>query len=166
MEYAQEFSKREKWTRVCLYSLVGLLLIICQRKWFNPLITDFASRPHCYEFAGLNGADYVWELILVGIPILALIPMLVALVPLAIKGLVQGRFPPEGMKVYTPTVVARGPKAYVKPALFLGLTAGCVILIFWGHHQAANMPALDKAKLDPAQCQSNSASLQTGSGEG
>lgn len=96
MEYAQEFSKREKWTRLCLYLLLGLLLVICQQKWLNPIIEDFASRPHCFELAGFNGADYLWQLILVGIPVLALIPLLFTLVPLAIKSLRQGRFPPRG----------------------------------------------------------------------
>lgn len=166
MEYAQEFSKREKWTRLCLYLLLGLLLVICQQKWLNPIIEDFASRPHCFELAGFNGADYLWQLILVGIPVLALIPLLFTLVPLAIKSLRQGRFPPEGMKVYKATQIVRGPKACIKPVIFLSLTAACVILIYWGHQQAANMPTLDKAKLDPAKCQSNSPSFQTGTGEG
>lgn len=162
MEYAPEYSKQEKWTRVCLYSLLGLLLIMGHRLWFNPLIEDFANRPHCYQFAGLNGADYFWQIILVGIPVLVLIPMVFTLVPMAIRGLVQGRFPPEGEKVYKPTLVVRGYKAYVKPVLYLTITAACVLLIWWGQQQAAIMPALDSDKLDPSLCQPDTRSIQIG----
>lgn len=113
------------------------------------------QSPPCYQFAGLNGADYFWQLILVGIPVLVLIPMLFTLVPMAIRGLVQGRFSPEGEKVYKPTLVIRGAKAYVKPVLYLTITVACVLLIWWGHQQAAIMPALDSDKLAPALCQSD-----------
>ncbi len=59
MEYADEYTKKEKVVRFSVFTLLGLAVIAFHKFLFLPLVTGFVERPHCYEFLGLNGADYV-----------------------------------------------------------------------------------------------------------
>ncbi len=52
MEYADEYTKKEKVVRFSVFTILGLAVIAFHKFLFLPLVTDFVERPHCYEFLG------------------------------------------------------------------------------------------------------------------
>jgi len=152
MEYAAEYTKKEKMTRILLFALLGLALIFFHTTYFRPFISDFSQKPHCYELLGFNGADYFWHLVFIGIPTSAFFISLVML-PLGIKGIKEGRFPPESVKVYKPTVIKTGALAYFKSGIHIIVPATILALSIWGYHQVDVMPPINKKKLDYSLCQ-------------
>ncbi|EGQ8503832.1 hypothetical protein BS017_RS23080 [Vibrio parahaemolyticus] len=153
MEYAEEYTTKEKVIRLTVFILLALAIIAFHKIWFLPLVTDFGERPHCYELLGLNGADYVWHLVFIGLPI-SLFIVVVFMLPFGISGLKEGRFPPKSMKVYKPTVVKRGTTAYFKSGFFILVPVITLLFAIWGYHQVDSMPPLDRQKLNPHLCQS------------
>ncbi|EJV9314143.1 hypothetical protein [Shewanella algae] len=153
MEYADEYTKKEKVVRFSVFTILGLAAIAFHKFLFLPLVTDFVERPHCYEFLGLNGADYVWHLVFVGLPF-SLFVVLAFMLPIGIKGVKEGRFPPKSMKVYKLTAVKRGTAAYFKSGICILGPVLALLLTFWGYHQVDSMPPIDSKNLSPHLCQS------------
>ncbi|MFW1030857.1 hypothetical protein ACEWA3_22430 [Vibrio parahaemolyticus] len=153
MEYAEEYTQKEKGIRIIVFFLLGLAAIALHKFWFLPLMTDFVERPHCYEFLGLNGADYVWHLVFVGLPFFLFI-VLAFMLPIGIKGAKEGRFPPKSMKVYKPTVVKRGAVAYLQSGVCILAPVIVLLFVIWGYHQVDSMPPLDAKELSSHLCQS------------
>ncbi|HHX8561846.1 hypothetical protein ND925_04930 [Vibrio diabolicus] len=152
MEYAEEYTKKEKITRISLFALLGLVLIFCHTTYFRPFISDFGQSPHCYELFGFNGAEYFWHLVFIGFPASAFLISIVML-PLGVKGIKEGRFPPESVKVYKPTVIKTGAVAYLKSGVLIIVPAAILALSIWGYYQVDAMPPIDKQKLDYSLCQ-------------
>ncbi|HCG8254260.1 TPA: hypothetical protein NJ905_004588 [Vibrio parahaemolyticus] len=152
MEYAAEYTKKEKITRISLFALLGLGLIFFHTTYFRPFISDFSQRPHCYELFGFNGAEYFWHLVCIGVPASAFLISIVML-PLGIKGIKEGRFPPESVKVYKPTVIKTGTVAYFKSGSLVIVPAAILALSIWGYYQVDAMPRIDQQKLDYSLCQ-------------
>ena len=153
MEYAEEYTKKEKIIRFTVFIILGFAVIIFNKLWFLPLVTDFAGRPHCYEFLGMNGADYIWHLFFFGFPVSFFIAVIFML-PVGIQGVREGRYPPKSMKVYKVTVVNRGVIAYLRSGIFILAPAITLLLAIWGYHQIDNMPPFGERKLNPQLCQS------------
>ncbi|WP_394209822.1 hypothetical protein [Enterovibrio calviensis] len=151
MEYAKEYSKKEKIVRFSLFTLFGMVAIVAHKVWLQPLFNDFGQRPHCYELLGLNGAEYIWHLLLIGLPVSF---FLVAsfMLPIGITGLREGRYPPRAMKVYRPTVVKKGLAAYFRSSIFLLLPFLVLLMAIWGFQQVDKMPVIDKEKLSTHLC--------------
>ncbi|WP_274064267.1 hypothetical protein [Vibrio parahaemolyticus] len=152
MEYAAEYTKKEKITRISLFALLGLGLIFFHTTYFRPFISDFSQRPHCYELFGFNGAEYFWHLVFIGVPASAFLISIVML-PLGIKGIKEGRFPPESVKVYKTTVIKTGAVAYFKSGSLVIVPAVILALSIWGYYQVDAMPRIDQQKLDYSLCQ-------------
>ncbi|EJL7851717.1 hypothetical protein NM008_004610 [Vibrio parahaemolyticus] len=153
MEYAEEYTKKEKGIRFSAFFLLGLAVITLHKFWFLPLVSDFVERPHCYEFLGLNGADYLWDLVFVGLPF-SLFIVFVFMLPVGMRGVKEGRFPPKSMKVYKPTIVKRGAIAYLKSGTCILAPVIALLFVIWGYHQVDNMPPLDAKEFSPHLCQS------------
>ncbi|ELP5730860.1 hypothetical protein QTV44_004182 [Vibrio vulnificus] len=152
MEYAEEYTKKEKVIRLSVFILLALSVVAFNNLWLLPLVTDFGEQPHCYELFGLNGADYVWHLLFIGLPVSLFIVVLFML-PRGISGLKEGRFPPKSMKVYKPTVVKRGASAYLKSGAHILFPVITLLFAIWGYHQVDIMPPLNKQKLSLHVCQ-------------
>ncbi|ASO31097.1 hypothetical protein CG015_18265 [Vibrio anguillarum] len=153
MEYADQYTKKEKTIRFTVFVILGLAVIAFNKFVFFPLMTDFGGRPHCYEFLGLNGADYIWHLVFVGLPF-SLFIVFVFMLPVGIQGVKEGRFPPKSMKVYKLTVVKRGTIAYLKSGICILAPVIALLFVIWGYYQVDNMPPFDATKLSPQLCQS------------
>ncbi|EGR1768205.1 hypothetical protein RII68_004735 [Vibrio parahaemolyticus] len=153
MEYAEEYTKKEKAIRFSAFFLLGLAAIVLHKFWFLPLVSDFVERPHCYEFLGFNGADYLWDIVFVGLPF-SLFIVFVFMLPVGIRGVKEGRYPPKSMKVYKPTVVKRGAVAYLKSGICILAPVIALLFVIWGYHQVDNMPPLNAKELSPHLCQS------------
>ncbi|EPN4000893.1 hypothetical protein ACTZ91_004646 [Vibrio parahaemolyticus] len=153
MEYAEEYTKKEKGIRFSAFFLLGLAAIALHKFWFLSLVSDFVERPRCYEFLGLNGADYLWDIVFVGLPF-SLFIVFAFMLPVGMRGVKEGRYPPKSMKVYKPTVVKRGAVAYLKSGTCILAPVIALLFVIWGYHQVDNMPPLDAKELSPHLCQS------------
>ncbi|MGF1868894.1 hypothetical protein [Photobacterium indicum] len=164
MEFAKEYTKKEKFIRISLLTSLALVAIFTNNLWLKSLLTDFGERPHCYELLGFNGADYVWHLFLVGFPTLIFILISFFLLPAGIQGLREGRFPPRSCKVYKPTLVRKGGKAYLRAGINLLLPTIVLLSVVWGYQQVDDMPVINKEKFDAHLCSKTNKALQEGLG--
>ncbi|PQJ62774.1 hypothetical protein [Photobacterium angustum] len=153
MEYAKEYTKKEVIIRLSLFASLGFVAIVANSYWFQPMVEDFGNRPHCYEFWGFNGADYVWHILFIGLPLSLFIIVGIAMFPLGIKGIKEGRFPPRSVKVYKRTAIKTGAIAYFKSVICILSPTVVLILSIWGYTQVSDMPPIDKQKLDYSLCQ-------------
>lgn len=151
MEYAQEYSKKEKTVRILTGVFVGGVIYFIHISWLIPIINDVVSRPHCFEWLGFNLADYFWYLVMVGVPLFAF-TMSWILIPRAIAGIRERRFPPKAVKVYRPTKVKTGFLAWLISGMHLFIPLVLLLLAAWGYLQAPYFPAFDKQVLDPNLC--------------
>ncbi|MBM4869345.1 hypothetical protein HYO49_22875 [Vibrio parahaemolyticus] len=122
MEYADEYTKKEKVVRFSVFTILGLAVIAFHKFLFLPLVTDFV--------------------------------VLAFMLPIGIKGVKEGRFPPKSMKVYKLTAVKRGTAAYFKSGICILGPVMALLLTFWGYHQVDSMPPIDSINLSPHLCQS------------
>ncbi len=155
MEYAQEYTKKEKTIRILLTFLLGFSGCFLSVQWLVPVMKDFGERPHCYELFGFNGADYLWHIIFIAMPALFFLVTAFALIPKGIASLKEGRFPPSNVKVYKPTRVKRGAIARITATFHLAfplILLAVVILVF---QQINKMPAIDKNTFDAQLCSEN-----------
>ncbi|OEE58983.1 hypothetical protein A1OK_02965 [Enterovibrio norvegicus FF-454] len=151
MEYANEYTKKEKLVRFSLLALFGIVAVVANNVWLQPLLTDFDEHPHCYELFGLNGADTIWHLLFVGLPV-SLFLITSFMPPTGIAGLKEGRYPPRAMKVYKPTVVKTGVTAYLRSSVLLLLPLFVLLVAVWGSQQVDKMPVIDKERLGVHLC--------------
>lgn len=151
MEYAQEYSKKEKAVRILAGVFVGSVIYFLHTIWLIPIINDVVSRPHCFEWLGFNLADYFWYLVMVGVPLFAF-TMSWILIPRGIAGIRERRFPPKAVKVYRPTKVKTGFLAWLISAMHLLIPFVFLILAAWGYLQAAHFPTFNKQALDLNLC--------------
>lgn len=152
MEYAEEFTRKDKITRITIYIVLGAMFFALFQYVLEPLIIDFSGRPHCYELLGYNGADIVWYLMLFYFPFSLFILSSLFILPTGIRGIKEGRFPPKRFKVYKPTVVKRGMIGYIKSGLFIFIPMILLFMSLFGYHEAGRTPPLDKQKLSMISC--------------
>ena len=155
MEYAEEYTKKEKIVRLSCFILLGAFSIFAANTLFFPFVEDFAARPHCFTFISYNGADIIWHGLFIGMPLSLLLIVTPAMLPMGIKSLKQGQFPPAGTKVYKPTPIATGSKATIKALAFVLMPVLLLAFTVWGTLQVDKMPEIDKSKLAPAVCMQN-----------
>lgn len=152
MEYAQEYTKKEKTIRILLAILLALPVFVLSVEWLNPMMKDFGKRPHCYELFDLNGADYLWHIIFIAMPALLFLFTAFALIPKGITSLKESRFPPSNVKVYRPTRVKTGAIARITAMFHLAFPLLFLAVVIWGFQQVDKMPAFDKNTFDSQLC--------------
>ena len=155
MEFAPEYSKKEKVERTLLALLLGIFALIVHQKWFLPFWSWFVATAHCHSLWGLSGYSLLWQILFVGIPLSSALIIGLITIPISLKGLAQGQFPPAGYKVYKPTCIKRGWKAITLSMLFLLPTILFVAISVWGWDKAKLMPTESGKKLDYSVCTTN-----------
>lgn len=143
MDYAPEYTKREKIKLIALFMGLGAVLIAAGELWLFPSITRLAEQPHCYSLFGLNGADYLWHLLLIGLPISIFLILAIAMLPMAIKGLIQAQFPPKGYKVFKPTPIRKGMKGQLTAGLLVLVITSPLFIAIYGANQLDKMPVIE-----------------------
>nr|WP_086939945.1 hypothetical protein [Thaumasiovibrio occultus] len=119
-EYAEQYSKREGFTRIGLYLALGLGFMLAFQYWMLPQFTAFVGEAHCYEWGGVSGIRWVFY------TVFAMMPLVFALVSLACfpigrRAFKEGRYPPSGMKVYRPTRINRTAFAHFRGAIMMAM---------------------------------------------
>jgi len=140
IEYAEEFSKPERFKRIFLFLLLGILVLIINEKWYLPFIHWYADTVHCHTPFGYSGISVMWHSLFVGLPLFCAFIIGVVTVPIGYKGLMHGQFPPKGMKVYKPTKILRGWKGKVKSIFHLLIPTSLILFSVWGYFQVDKMP--------------------------
>lgn len=140
MEYAEEYSKPEKYKRIILALLLGVLGLIVNEKWYLPFINWYADTVHCHTPFGYSGISVMWYSVLVGLPILCALIIGPFVLPQGIKGLIDKQFPPIGYKVFTPTKIVKGWKSKFKSIILVSSPVCLLLFSVWGYFQVEKMP--------------------------
>ena len=154
IKYAEEFSKSEKIKRILLFLLLGLLVIIVQKKWILPFIAWYADTVHCHNPLGYSGITVMWYSVFVGFPLFSAMIISAVTVPVGYKGLIDGQFPPKGVKVYKPTKIDFGVKAKIKSIFLLLIPSFLIVITVWGFFQVDKMPQQESDNYDYSVCDS------------
>lgn len=152
MDYAPEYTKREKIKLIALFMGLGAILIAAGKLWLFPSITRLAEQPHCYSLFGLNGADYLWHLLLIGIPISIFLIFAITMLPMALKGLMQAQFPPQGYKVFKPTPIRKGMSGQLMAGLLMLVISSPLLVAIYGANQLDQMPEIEVPKSSTDRC--------------
>jgi len=152
IKYAEEFSKPEKIKRILLFLLLGLLVIIVQKKWVLPFIAWYADTVHCHNPSGFSGITLMWYSVFVGFPLFTAMIISAVTVPVGYKGLIDGQFPPKGVKVYKPTKIDFGVKGKIKSIFLLLIPCFLIIISVWGSFQVDKMPLQVPDNFDYSVC--------------
>ncbi len=140
MEFAEEYSKKEKMERVILYTLLAIFVVIIHQKWILPYINWYVKIAHCHTFLGYSGVTVLWYSLFVGLPVFFSILVGCYSAPIGIKGLMSGQFPPKGVKVYKPTKIVRGRTSKIKSLAHLVSPLIFITIGIWGSFQIDNLP--------------------------
>ena len=95
IEYAEEFSTSEKFQRICLFLLLGILALIINEKWYLPFINWYLDTVHCHTPLGYSGISVMWHSVFVGIPLFCAFIIGIVTIPIGYKGLIDNQFPPK-----------------------------------------------------------------------
>jgi len=152
MDYAPEYTKREKIKLIILFLGLGAVLIAAGELWLFPSITRLAEQPHCYSLFGFNGADYLWHLLLIGMPISIFLILAMTMLPMAIKGLMQAQFPPQGYKVFKPTPIRKGMKGQLMAGLLMLVIASPLFIAIYGAKNLDQMPIIEQPSVTEETC--------------
>ena len=153
-EYAPEYTSKEKLVRVMSVGVLGVGVFGLYKFIAKPYLEGIASDPECYEIMGISGVEFVWNLIFFGYPFLMFVLTVVLMLPLGIRGFIEGQFPPRGVKVYKPTVIRRGALGVFFSAVHIVLPASAFGLTVWGHFQIDIMMALHSSQQSAVCTQS------------
>lgn len=140
MEYAEEYSKSEKYKRIVLALLLGILALIINEKWYLPFIRWYVDTVHCHTPFGYSGILVMWYSLFVGLPLLCALIIGPFTVPIGYRGLVDKQFPPKGYKVYKPTKIVRGWKSKFKSLFLILIPVYLIFFSIWGYFQVDEMP--------------------------
>ena len=154
IEYAEEYSKPERFRRMLLIFLLGVLILIINQKWYIPFISWYVDTVHCHKPIGYSGISVMWYSLFVGIPLLCALMIGLFTIPIGYKGLIHKQFPPKGVKVYKPTKILRGWKGNIKSIFHLLLPASLILLSVWGYFQVDEMPHKVPEGFDYSVCKS------------
>jgi hypothetical protein len=155
IEYAEEFSKPEKFKRIFLFLLLAVLILIINEKWYLPFINGYVDTVHCRTLFGYSGITVMWHALFVGLPLFSAVIIGLVTVPLGYKGIIHKQFPPKGVKVYKPTPILRGWKASGKSIFHLLIPSLFILFSVWGYFQVEQMPHEIPDDFDLSVCETN-----------
>lgn len=154
IEYAEEFSKQEKYKRILLFLLIGVLCLIINEKWYLPFLNWYVDTVHCHTPLGYSGISVMWYSLFVGIPLFCAFIIGVVTAPIGYKGIIHKQFPPKGMKVYKPTKILRGWKGNLTSVFYLLIPTFLILFSIWGYFQVDLMPHEVPEDFDYSVCKS------------
>ena len=154
IEFAEEYSKKEKIRIIILIILFAILATIVGEKWLFPCISWYVNTVQCHSLFGLSGILVLLYSLFAGLPLLCAFLMGILLLPLGVKGIKQGQYPPKGSKVLKPTKIIKGRKAKVLALICIIIPLSFVLMAAWGFLQIEKMPSITDHKVDYSLCKS------------
>lgn len=153
-EYAPQYSKKEKIIRVAIAGVFGLLVGVLFKLMGKPLLQAVVEAPECYEVFGISGLELLVHILFFWMPLSVFLLSAVLMLPLGVRGLIEGQFPPKGVKVFKPTVIQRGKLGTLKSLIHLLFPLLCFGFVVWGNGQIEPMMEMFNGEDMNVTCQS------------
>ncbi|EMR35690.1 hypothetical protein [Vibrio harveyi] len=151
-EYAPQYSKKEKVIRVVITGVFGLLAGVLFKFKGEPLLQAVVEAPECYQMFGMSGLELLVHILFFWMPLSVFLLTAVLMLPLGAHGLIEGQFPPKGVKVFRPTVIQRGKLGTFKSLIHLLLPLLCFGFVVWGNGQIEPMMEIFQPKQGETTC--------------
>ncbi|MHA2858731.1 hypothetical protein [Vibrio harveyi] len=151
-EYAPQYSKKEKIIRVTIAGVFCVLVGMLFKLKGEPLLQAVAEAPECYEVFGMSGFELLVHMLFFWVPLSVFLLSAVLMLPLGVRGLIEGQFPPKGVKVFRPTVIQRGKLGTFKSLIHLLLPLLCFGFVVWGNGQIEPMVEIFQPKQGETTC--------------
>ncbi|WP_199460250.1 hypothetical protein [Vibrio owensii] len=152
-EYAPQYSKQEKITRVAIAGVFGLLVGVLFKLEGELLLQAVVEAPECYEVFGMSGLELLVHILFFWMPLAVFLLSAVLMLPLGVRGLIEGQFPPKGVKVFRPTVIQRGKLGMFKSLIHLLFPLLCFGFVVWGNGQIEPMMEMFNGEDVNVTCQ-------------
>lgn len=131
-EYAPQYNKKEKIIRVAIAGVFCFLAGVLFKLEGEPLLQAVAEAPECYEVFGMQGLELLVHILFFWMPLSVFLLSAVLMLPLGVRGLIEGQFPPKGVKVFRPTAIQRGKLGTLKSLVHLLFPLLCFGFVVWG----------------------------------
>ena len=151
-EYAPQYSKKEKVIRVVIAGVFGLLAGVLFKFKGEPLLQAVVEAPECYQMFGMSGLELLVHILFFWMPLSVFLLTAVLMLPLGAHGLIEGQFPPKGVKVFRPTVIQRGKLGTFKSLIHLLFPLLCFGFVVWGNGQIEPMMEIFQPKQGETTC--------------
>ncbi|WP_039975127.1 hypothetical protein [Vibrio jasicida] len=151
-EYAPQYSKKEKIIRVAITGVFGLLVGVLFKLKGEPLLQAVAEAPECYEVFGMQGLELLVHILFFWMPLSVFLLSAVLMLPLGVRGLIEGQFPPKGVKVFRPTAIQRGKLGTLKSLIHLLFPLLCFGFVVWGNGQIEPMMEMFQSNQGISNC--------------
>ncbi|EKO3816893.1 hypothetical protein NTH32_003689 [Vibrio harveyi] len=151
-EYAPQYSKKEKIIRVTIAGVFCVLVGMLFKLKGEPLLQAVAKAPECYEVFGMSGLELLVHILFFWVPLSVFLLTAVLMLPLGVRGLIEGQFPPKGVKVFRPTAIQRGKLGTFKSLIHLLLPLLCFGFVVWGNGQIEPMMEIFQPKQGETTC--------------
>ncbi|MHA2713767.1 hypothetical protein ACXZ7B_03620 [Vibrio owensii] len=151
-EYAPQYSKKEKIIRVAIAGVFGLLVGVLFKLEGEPLLQAVAEAPECYEVFGMQGLELLVHILFFWMPLSVFLLSAVLMLPLGVRGLIEGQFPPKGVKVFRPTAIQRGKLGTLKSLIHLLFPLLCFGFVVWGNGQIEPMMEMLQSNQGISNC--------------
>ncbi|MGD1469755.1 hypothetical protein ACP6H4_05875 [Vibrio harveyi] len=151
-EYAPQYSKKEKIIRVAIAGVFCVLVGVLFKLKGEPLLQAVAEAPECYEVFGMQGLELLVHILFFWMPLSVFLLTAVLMLPLGVRGLIEGQFPPKGVKVFRPTAIQRGKLGTLKSLIHLLFPLLCFGFVVWGNSQIEPMMEIFQPKQGETTC--------------
>ncbi|MEZ9078994.1 hypothetical protein [Vibrio harveyi] len=151
-EYAPQYSKQEKLIRVAIAGVFCVLAGVLFKLEGEPLLQAVAEAPECSQMFGISGLELLVHILFFWMPLSMFLLSAVLMLPLGVRGLIEGQFPPKGVKVFRPTVIQRGKLGTFKSLIHLLLPLLCFGFVVWGNGQIEPMMEIFQPKQGETTC--------------
>jgi hypothetical protein len=134
--FAQTYSRGERIRFVLVGAVLGALGLAVWKWWVLPWIAGFPASAPCRTVFGANGATVLWFGLFVALPLLFAALSAIGLGRPGLAVLREGRYPPDGVKVFRPVRIRRGAAARWIGYLHVLACAPFLAIAIWGYGQA------------------------------
>ncbi len=130
-EYAPQYSKKQKIIRVVIAGVFCILAGVLFKLEGEPLLQAVAKAPECYEVFGMSGLELLVHILFFWVPLSVFLLAAVLMLPLGVRGLIEGQFPPKGVKVFIPQRFNAASSVRSNP-LFISCSPYCALALSCG----------------------------------
>ncbi|WP_199483471.1 hypothetical protein [Vibrio owensii] len=152
-EYAPQYSKKEKIIRVAIAGVFCVLVGVLFKLEGEPLLQAVVEAPECYQMFGMSGLELLVHMLFFWMPLSVFLLSAVLMLPLGVRGLIEGQFPPKGVKVFRPTAIQRGKLGTLKSLIHLLFPLLCFGFVMWGNVQIEPMMEMFNGEDVNVTCQ-------------
>ncbi len=118
----------------------------------EPLLQAVAEAPECYQMFGMSGLELLVHILFFWVPLSMFLLTAVLMLPLGVRGLIEGQFPPKGVKVFRPTAIQHGKLGTLKSLIHLLFPLLCFGFVVWGNSQIEPMMEIFQPKQGETTC--------------